>query len=50
MGVIAEGMLALMLAQAVLEKFGGDSVSEMKRNYAGYQSQLRDRAPEGAAS
>jgi chorismate synthase len=50
MGVIAEGMLALMLAQVVTEKFGGDSLNEMKRNYAGYQSQLRARAPEGAAS
>jgi chorismate synthase len=33
---VAEGMMALVLAHAVLEKFGGDSLAEMKRNYAGY--------------
>ena len=33
---VAEGMLALVLAHAVLEKFGGDSLAEMKRNYDGY--------------
>ena len=50
MGVIAEGMLALMVTQVMLEKFGGDALSEMKRNYDGYQSQIRARAPAGAAS
>ena len=50
MGVIAEGMLALMVTQVMLEKFGGDALSEMKRNYDGYQSQIRARAPTGAAS
>jgi chorismate synthase len=50
MGVIAEGMLALMVTQVMLEKFGGDALSEMKRNYDGYQSQVRARAPGGAAS
>ena len=35
-GVIAEAMVALVLANAVLEKFGGDSVVETKRNLDGY--------------
>jgi chorismate synthase len=50
MGVIAEGMLALVLAQAMIEKFGGDALSEMKRNYEGYAAQVRARTPKGAAS
>jgi chorismate synthase len=40
-GVIGEAMVALVLAQATSEKFGGDSLGEMKRNYAGYREQLR---------
>lgn len=40
-GVIGEAMVALVLAQAVREKFGGDSLVEMKRNYEGYREQLR---------
>ncbi len=36
MGVIAEAMVALVLADAMLEKFGGDSVAEMRRNFEGY--------------
>ena len=36
MGVIAEAMLAFVLAQAMLEKFGGDSLGEMRRNFDGY--------------
>ena len=35
-GVVAEAMVALVLAQACLEKFGGDSVAETSRNYRGY--------------
>lgn len=35
-GIVAEAMVALVLANAVLEKFGGDSVSETKRNLQGY--------------
>lgn len=35
-GVVAEAMVALVLAEAVLEKFGGDSVGETRRNVAGY--------------
>ncbi|MGQ0763757.1 MAG: chorismate synthase [Acidobacteriota bacterium] len=40
-GVIGEAMVALVLAQATREKFGGDSLGEMKRNYEGYLEQLR---------
>jgi len=39
-GVVAEAMVALVLAEAVLEKFGGDSVSETKRNYESYMAHL----------
>ncbi len=41
-GVIGESMTALVLAGAFLEKFGGDSMQETKRNYDGYLQQLRD--------
>ncbi len=41
-GVIAEAMVALVLAQAFLEKFGGDSLGETKRNFDGYLNQVRD--------
>jgi chorismate synthase len=40
-GVIGEAMVALVLAQAMREKFGGDSLGEMKRNFDGYRAQLR---------
>jgi chorismate synthase len=43
MGVIAEAMTAFVLAQAVLEKFGGDSLAEMRRNYDSYVSHVADR-------
>lgn len=43
MGVIAEALVCLVLAEAVLEKFGGDSLKELRRNVAGYQEQLRAR-------
>ena len=43
MGVIAEAMAAFVLAQAVLEKFGGDSLGETRRNYANYVSDLGGR-------
>jgi chorismate synthase len=39
-GVVAEAMVALVLAQAVLEKFGGDSVAETRRNYLNYKENL----------
>src|SRR6266540_3211947 len=47
MGVIAEAMLALVLAQALLEKFGGDALNETKRNFEGYLAQVRARIPKG---
>jgi chorismate synthase len=40
-GVIGEAMVAIVLAQAFLEKFGGDSLGETKRNFDGYQAQVR---------
>jgi chorismate synthase len=40
-GVVAEAMAALVLAEAVLEKFGGDSVTETRRNYLSYIENLR---------
>jgi chorismate synthase len=42
-GVVAEAMVALVLADAVLEKFGGDSVGETRRNVDGYRDSLRLR-------
>lgn len=41
-GVIGEAMTAFVLAQAFLEKFGGDSLEETRRNYDGYQQQVRE--------
>ncbi|MEK6647986.1 MAG: chorismate synthase [Actinomycetota bacterium] len=40
-GVVAEAMAALVLAEAVLEKFGGDSLGETRRNYESYMRNLR---------
>jgi chorismate synthase len=40
-GVAAEAMVALVLARCALEKFGGDSVQETRRNFAGYREQLK---------
>lgn len=40
-GVIGEAMVALTLAVAMREKFGGDSIGEMKHNFEGYREQLR---------
>ena len=53
LGVIAEAMVALALADAMLEKFGGDSLGEMRRNYQAYVGSLgarwtRDRGAAGA--
>jgi chorismate synthase len=50
MGVIAEAMMAIVLTEALLEKFGGDALSELKRNVDGYLAQVRGRTPKGAAS
>jgi len=41
--VVMEAMVALVLADAVLEKFGGDSVPETRRNVQGYLDALRYR-------
>jgi chorismate synthase len=41
-GVIGEAMVAFVLAQAFLEKFGGDSLRETRRNYEGYLEQVRN--------
>ena len=43
MGVIAEAMTAFVLAQAMLEKFGGDSLGELRRNVEGYLAQVAAR-------
>ena len=43
MGVIAEALVALVLADAMLEKFGGDSLGEMKRNFKAYVGALGAR-------
>ncbi|GAA4099290.1 chorismate synthase [Nocardioides kongjuensis] len=40
-GIVAEAMVALVLAEAVLEKFGGDSVQETRRNVQSYLDTLR---------
>ena len=40
-GVIGEAMVAIVLAQAFLEKFGGDSLAETRRNYEGYLEQVK---------
>ncbi|MEO7368293.1 MAG: chorismate synthase [Gemmatimonadaceae bacterium] len=43
MGVIAEAMLAFVVAQAVIEKFGGDSLTELRRNFDGFVAQIAER-------
>jgi chorismate synthase len=41
-GVIGEAMVALILAQAFLDKFGGDSLKETRRNFEGYIKQVKE--------
>jgi chorismate synthase len=41
-GVIGEAMVAIVLAQAFLEKFGGDSLAETRRNLEGYMEQVKN--------
>jgi chorismate synthase len=41
--VVGEAMAALVVADALIEKFGGDSLSEMRRNYESYTAYLRGR-------
>jgi chorismate synthase len=43
MGVIAEGMLAIVVAQAMGEKFGGDSLGEMRASFDAYLEQMNRR-------
>ena len=43
MGVIAEAMTAIVLTEALLEKFGGDALSELKRNVDSYLAHVRTR-------
>ncbi len=47
MGVIAEAMVAFVLAQAWLEKFGGDSLQETRRNVEGYLARVAHRVGSG---
>ncbi|NLW56427.1 MAG: chorismate synthase [Firmicutes bacterium] len=46
-GVVAEAMVAWVLAEAVLEKFGGDSLPEIKQAWLGYREGLRGKAKGG---
>ena len=41
-GVAGEAMVAIVLAQAFLDKFGGDSLAETSRNFQGYREQVRN--------
>ncbi len=41
-GIVGEAMMAIVLAQAFLEKFGGDSLEEIRRNYDAYQASLKN--------
>jgi chorismate synthase len=41
-GVVAEAMVALTIARCALDKFGGDSMTETKRNFEGYCDQLKN--------
>jgi chorismate synthase len=49
-GVVAEAMVALVLANAVLEKFGGDAVAETRRNLESYLANIPANLKTGAAS
>jgi chorismate synthase len=40
-GIVGEAMMAIVLADAFLEKFGGDGLDEIHRNYRSYQDSLR---------
>ena len=39
-GVVGEAMVAIEIANALLEKFGGDSIKELRRNYEAYMDYL----------
>jgi chorismate synthase len=49
-GVVAETMVALVLARAVLEKFGGDSLAETKRNIQSYLQAVAELQPASGES
>lgn len=49
-GVVAEAMVALTLANAMLEKFGGDSIGETRRNLRGYIDAIPSRLATGSTS
>jgi len=49
-GVVAEAMVALVLANSVLEKFGGDSVGETKRNFDAYLASIPENLTTARAS
>lgn len=49
-GVVVETMVALVLARAALEKFGGDSLAETKANVESYLAAVREREPVQQAS
>ncbi len=49
-GVVVEAMVALVLARAALEKFGGDSLGETRRNIGGYLREIAEREAFGSAS
>ena len=40
-GIVGEAMMAIVLANAFLEKFGGDSIDEIRRNHTGYVNSLK---------
>jgi chorismate synthase len=46
-GVVVETMVALVLARAALEKFGGDSLAETRANIDTYLRAVADREPSG---
>ncbi len=48
--IVGEAMVVLTLTQAVLEKFGGDSLEELKRNYDGYMAVVQERGFKRTAS
>jgi chorismate synthase len=45
-GVVGEAMIAIVLARAMLEKFGGDSLPETLRNFTAYQATIGPRRPD----
>jgi chorismate synthase len=49
MGVIAEAMVALVLADTMVEKFGGDTVTDMKVAFDAYLKRMQDRWPDPSA-